>query len=150
MLQIRQPVEEGRDSHKTRPGLSLTSGRGLAALVPTAPLAGMNPAYLRSPEPGIMSLSKAVRCLNTIIDYCKWAYEPYRLRFVSAGELFVLNKYVFNNLRVFMEHKAVRGNGDGILKVALSQCVLPWRRLITEARSQQDGELPAAGGRLGD
>lgn len=49
-------------------------------------------------EPGASSLSKAVQCLNTIIDYCKWAYEPYRLRFVSAGELFILNKYVFNNL----------------------------------------------------
>ena len=50
------------------------------------------------PSGGAASLSNAVGCLNAFIDYCKWAYEPYRLRFVSAGELFILNKYVFNNL----------------------------------------------------
>ena len=65
------------------------------------------------PSGGAASLSNAVGCLNAFIDYCKWAYEPYRLRFVSAGEPFILNKYVFNNLRVFMERKAVRRSGGG-------------------------------------
>lgn len=73
-------------------GLGLPGSAGLW-VIPALRLASPCPV-----KPGASSLSKAVQVFKYSIDYCKWAYEPYRLRFVSAGELFILNKYVFNNL----------------------------------------------------
>lgn len=91
------------------------------------------------PSGGAASLSNTAGCLNGFIDYCKWAYEPYRLRFVSAGEPFILNKYVFNNLRVFMERKAVRrseGGGSGAAR---------WLRSVLSHHPDAPGGVATSG-----